>query len=175
MSLSAATRNKKWAVRYCILWYLQSKSIMSISMSSSPNKLSIKKHNHVWICVSSSPGKRLWKLASQLYPLNWAPTDKALINSKRIKSICSISAPETERQFQFNVWNTFFKQQIKSFFKKRVKTENKINLKFQFLCWEKHKIFRRLQLSWTSFTRLPKQIKVYKCHVEISAALASNL
>lgn len=44
----------------------------------------------------SSPGKRLWKLASQLYPLNCAPTDSALLKSKRIKHICSISAPRED-------------------------------------------------------------------------------
>lgn len=51
----------------------------------------------------SSPGKRLWKVASQLYPLNWAPTEKALLNRKRLKSICSISAPETEQNITLNV------------------------------------------------------------------------
>lgn len=51
----------------------------------------------VFIVIISSPGKRLWKLASQLYPLNCAPTDEALQNNKRIKSVFSISAPETEQ------------------------------------------------------------------------------
>lgn len=46
-----------------------------------------------------SPGKRLWKLASQLNPLNCAFTIKVLLASKRITHKRSISAPEKD-----NVW-----------------------------------------------------------------------
>lgn len=46
------------------------------------------------ISLAYSPGKRLWKLASQLYPLNCALTTNNLYNSKRIKHIRSMSAPE---------------------------------------------------------------------------------
>lgn len=95
----------------------------------------------MWICVSFSPGKRLWKLASQLYPLNWAPTDKALLNSKIIKSICSISAPETEQEFALDLEihiMHFVCHKIESL--KVGGTESEVPHKCNYFCWEE-KIF----------------------------------
>lgn len=97
----------------------------------------------MWICVSFSPGKRLWKLPSQLYPLNWAPTDKALLNSKIIKSICSISAPETEQEFALDLRNPYYAlrlslQEIESL--KVGETESEVPHKCNYFCWEE-KIF----------------------------------
>lgn len=58
----------------------------------------------LWDVWSSSPGNRLWKLASQLYPLNWAPAKRLLLNIKRIKNIFSISAPGGKKEWKEKVF-----------------------------------------------------------------------
>lgn len=43
--------------------------------------------------IKHLPGNLLWRLASQLYPLNWAVTESTLIVSRSSNHTCSIAKP----------------------------------------------------------------------------------